>query len=65
MHLKVDYCLWDDKKEKILFFKTLTITESQILDMLYREYDDDQFPVPMHLNKDEIIADIEISGISS
>jgi hypothetical protein len=62
MELEIDYILWDSEHKKIEKFKTLKITESDIIEMLQRKYDDNELPIPIHLNKDELKVEFSVRG---
>lgn len=62
MELEVDYILWDSEHKKIEKFKTLKITESDIIEMLQNKYDNDELPIPIHLNKDELKVEFSVRG---
>lgn len=62
MELEVDYILWDSENKKIEKFKILKITESDIIEMLQNKYDNDELPIPIHLNKDELKVEFSVRG---
>ena len=62
MELEVDYILWDSENKKIEKFKTLKITESDIIEMLQNKYDNDELPIPIHLNKDKLKVEFSVRG---
>jgi hypothetical protein len=62
--IKIDYILWDADKKKIHRLETITLTETDIIEMMLQRYHDGQLPVPIHLNKDEIVAEFNVSGVS-
>lgn len=63
MELEVDYILWDSENKKIEKFKILKITESDIIEMLQNKYDNDELPIPIHLNKDELKVEFSVRGV--
>jgi hypothetical protein len=62
MELEVDYILWDSEHKKIEKFKTLKITESDIIEMLQNKYDNNELPIPINLNKDELKVEFSVRG---
>lgn len=62
MELEVNYILWDSEHKKIEKFKTLKITEADIVEMLQRKYDNDELPIPIHLNKEELNVEFSVRG---
>jgi len=64
MEIEVDYVLLDSENKKIEKFKILKITESDIIEMLQSKYDNDELPIPINLNKDELKVEFSVRGWS-
>jgi hypothetical protein len=62
MQIEVDYVLWDLEKKNIQKFKTLKVTEADIIEMLVKKYEDDELPIPIHLSKENLVVEFSVTG---
>ena len=63
MTIKVEYALWQDKK--IQNFTHLNINEDDLIQYLQTLYENDELPIPININKDEVTPVFNICNIDT
>ncbi len=62
MVLEIDYVLRDKDTKELKLLKTLKLTEEDIKEIMQQRFQEDQLPIPIHLNKEKLVADFSIRG---
>lgn len=65
MKITVDYYHWDDSGEnpRIVDFRTIVLTEEDILAIVHEKMENGELPFPMHLNRDELRFECNIDKV--
>ena len=63
MEIKID-CYCRNKESKYLQLINITLTEEDIFQMLMDRFKNDELPLPMYLNREEITPEFSIDSVT-
>lgn len=63
MEIKID-CYYRNSQSKALQIDHITLTEDDIYEMLETKFKNDELPLPMHLNREDVTPEFQIDSVT-